>query len=192
MFDTARSFFSSHRDASESVKRAEKFAVRVPIVGRVSLPPPDQLAFFGVLGALAAVGMIEWPVAVTIGVGQLVVSRHFGDSEPDGTDSTTAPKQLESHASSPKESGSHESDLDESDLDESASEEPALTAEPPEPPKAVKKAAPAKATKKAAPAKKSAAQQPAKKSTAAKKTTAKQAGAKATPPRKSAAKKRGT
>lgn len=82
MFDKTRSFVASHRDASELVKGAEKFAIRLPLVGRVTVPPPDQLAFFGVLGALAAIGAIEWPVAAAIGVGQVVVARHFTDTKP--------------------------------------------------------------------------------------------------------------
>ena len=82
MFDKARQFVASHRDASELVKEAEKFAVRLPMVGRISVPPPEQLAFFGVLGALAALGAIDWPVAAAIGVGQVVVARNFGDRKP--------------------------------------------------------------------------------------------------------------
>ena len=82
MFDKARSLAASHRDASELVREAEKFAVRLPLVGRIGVPPPDQLAFFGVLGALAALGAIEWPVAAAIGVGQVVVARHFSDAKP--------------------------------------------------------------------------------------------------------------
>ncbi|UXA14914.1 hypothetical protein KXD97_14840 [Mycobacterium sp. SMC-8] len=84
MFDKARSFVASHRDASQLVKDAEKFAVRLPLIGRLPVPPPDQLAFFGVLGALAAIGAIEWPVAAAIGVGQVVVARHFHDTKPAG------------------------------------------------------------------------------------------------------------
>lgn len=82
MFDTARSFLSSHRDASDVVKRAQRFSVRIPVVGQVTVPPPDQLAFYGVLAVLAGVGAVEWPVAVAIGVGQAVVARHLGDSPP--------------------------------------------------------------------------------------------------------------
>lgn len=82
MFDKARSFVASHRDASELVKEAEKFAIRLPLVGRISVPPPDQLAFFAVLGGLAALGAIDWPVAAAIGVGQVVVARHFSDAKP--------------------------------------------------------------------------------------------------------------
>jgi len=82
MLTTARSFIASQRDASRAVERAEKFAVRLPVVGRVSVPPPDQLAFYAILGVLAAVEAIDWPVALATGVGQAVVARHFADEEP--------------------------------------------------------------------------------------------------------------
>ena len=46
MTTTPRSLLISHQDdASKLVQRAKKFSVRVPVVGRVSVPPPDQLAF---------------------------------------------------------------------------------------------------------------------------------------------------
>ncbi|QZY47713.1 MULTISPECIES: hypothetical protein [Mycolicibacterium] len=101
MFDKARSFVASHHDASELVKEAEKFSIRLPIVGRIAVPPPDQLAFFGVLGALAALGAIEWPVAAAIGVGQVVVSRHFSDSKPDAEKPSAAPPRKAVTAKAP-------------------------------------------------------------------------------------------
>lgn len=79
MLTTTRALLAAQRDASRVVKQAEKFSVRVPLVGRVSVPPPDQLAFFAILGVLAAVEAIDWPVALAIGVGQAVVARHFTD-----------------------------------------------------------------------------------------------------------------
>lgn len=166
MLDTVRSFFSSHRDASDSVKQAEKFSVRLPFVGRVGVPPPDQLAFFGVLGVLAAAGAIEWPVAVTIGVGQVVLSRQLGDSKP-----------------------AAEPDSADTELDDSAP--PALPSAEPEPSETPAKKAPAKKTPaKKAPAKKA----PAKKATAAKKnaSTAEKSTSKKAAPRKFSAKKRTT
>ncbi|NIH81445.1 hypothetical protein [Amycolatopsis viridis] len=48
---------------------------------RSFLPPPRQLAYWGGLGVLAAVELIEWPVAVAIGVGTAVASRARG-AEP--------------------------------------------------------------------------------------------------------------
>lgn len=44
-------------------------------VVRSFLPPPRQLAYFGALGVLAAVELIEWPVAVAIGVGTAIAGR---------------------------------------------------------------------------------------------------------------------
>jgi hypothetical protein len=94
MLTSARSLFTSNREASQLVARAKKFSVRLPVVGKVTVPPPDQLAFFGVLGALAAVELIDWPVALAIGVGEAVLARHFSDrsatitppaGEPDAT-----------------------------------------------------------------------------------------------------------
>lgn len=133
MFDKARSFVASHHDASQLVKEAEKFSVRLPVVGRIAVPPPDQLAFFGVLGALAALGAIEWPVAAAIGVGQVVVSRHFSDSKPDGEKQSPAPPRKAVAAKAPAV----------------AAKAPAVAAKPP-----AKKAPAKKAAAKKAPAKK--------------------------------------
>jgi hypothetical protein len=41
--------------------------VRLPMVGKVRLPPRDRLAYFAGLGVIAALGIVEWPVALVIG-----------------------------------------------------------------------------------------------------------------------------
>ncbi len=69
----------THLDAHEMIERAKKFSVKVPVVGTVRVPPPDQLAFYGVLGILAAANIIDWPVALAVGAGQAIISRHVGD-----------------------------------------------------------------------------------------------------------------
>jgi xanthosine utilization system XapX-like protein len=63
----------SRRDAVERVREAQTFAVTLPVLGRVRLPRPEQLAFYGALGALAAVEIIEWPVALVLGVGHALM-----------------------------------------------------------------------------------------------------------------------
>ncbi|MDT5098619.1 MAG: hypothetical protein QOC76_2356 [Mycobacterium sp.] len=63
----------THRDAVERVREAQTFAVTLPVLGRVRLPRPEQLAFYGALGALAAVEIIEWPVALVLGVGHALM-----------------------------------------------------------------------------------------------------------------------
>ena len=66
----------SHRTAVERVRDAETFAVKVPVVGRVRIPSPDQLAYYGALAGLAALEIIDWPIAIAIGAGHALASNH--------------------------------------------------------------------------------------------------------------------
>jgi hypothetical protein len=65
---------TSHRDVARRVRDADRFAVQLPVLGRVPIPRPDQLAFYGALAALVAVELVDWPVAVAIGAGHALVS----------------------------------------------------------------------------------------------------------------------
>lgn len=77
---------SSHRDVARRVRDADRFALQLPVIGRVPFPRPDQLAFYGALAALVAVELVEWPVAVAIGAGHAIVSRNSSEkSSPDGS-----------------------------------------------------------------------------------------------------------
>ena len=66
----------SHRSAVERIREAESFAVDLPIVGRVRIPRPDQLAFYGGLAALAAIEIIDWPVALIIATGHALANNN--------------------------------------------------------------------------------------------------------------------
>ncbi|WP_285705001.1 hypothetical protein [Microtetraspora sp. NBRC 16547] len=44
-------------------------------VARSFLPPPERVAYYGGLGALAILGVIDWPVAAAIGVGTVLAQR---------------------------------------------------------------------------------------------------------------------
>ncbi len=62
-------------------------SVRVPVVGEVRLPGAGQLAFLGGLGLLAALEIVEWPVAAVVAVGHVLtasrsnrVVREFGEA----------------------------------------------------------------------------------------------------------------
>ena len=66
----------SHRSAVERVRDAEMFAVNLPVVGRVRIPRPDQLAYYGALAGLAALEIIDWPIALAIGAGHALASNH--------------------------------------------------------------------------------------------------------------------
>jgi hypothetical protein len=48
------------------------------------LPSRKSLLFFGGLAATAVAGVIEWPVAVAIGVGTALASRGEANPEPRG------------------------------------------------------------------------------------------------------------
>jgi hypothetical protein len=66
----------THRDAVERVRNAEGFVVDLPLLGRVRIPRPEQLAYYGALAALAAVEIIDWPIALAIGAGHALASNH--------------------------------------------------------------------------------------------------------------------
>ncbi|MCV7026439.1 hypothetical protein H7I77_24305 [Mycolicibacterium novocastrense] len=86
MWDAARSFVAEHRDVSKLVEEAERFSIRLPVIGRVGVPRPDQLAFYGALGLLAAIEVIDWPVALLLGAGHAVAVRHLNGESAEGSD----------------------------------------------------------------------------------------------------------
>ncbi|WP_040776715.1 hypothetical protein [Nocardia pneumoniae] len=67
---------TSHRNAVERVLAAQGFAVELPVVGRVRVPRPEHLAYYGALGALAAAEIIEWPVALALAAGHWLAEDH--------------------------------------------------------------------------------------------------------------------
>ena len=70
---------AAQRQASERVKQGKSYSVSLPIVGRVPVPSPEQLAIYAALGGLAVLELIDWPVALAMGVGSAVVARHLSD-----------------------------------------------------------------------------------------------------------------
>lgn len=63
---------ATHKAAREVVREAQRFAVDLPVLGRVHLPHPQQLAYFGALGVLAAAEIIEWPIALVLAAGHVL------------------------------------------------------------------------------------------------------------------------
>jgi hypothetical protein len=57
------------------VKQKETVAVSLPGLGKVTLPHPQQLAFIGGIGVLAALEIIEWPAALALAVGHALVTQ---------------------------------------------------------------------------------------------------------------------
>jgi len=50
-------------------------AVHAAQVVRGYLPPPERLVYYGGLGVMAAVGVVEWPVAAALGAGLWLANR---------------------------------------------------------------------------------------------------------------------
>ncbi|MEJ2889181.1 hypothetical protein [Actinomycetospora aeridis] len=55
---------------------AGPWQVDVPLLGPVGWPPTGTLAFVVVLGGLAAVDAVAWPVALVVGVGHVLARDH--------------------------------------------------------------------------------------------------------------------
>jgi hypothetical protein len=63
--------------AAERAVQRNSLQVRLPIAGEVQLPAPDEIAYIGGVAVLAIVGVLEWPVAVLLGVGHAMAGlRH--------------------------------------------------------------------------------------------------------------------
>ncbi|OMC34033.1 hypothetical protein A5740_10295 [Mycobacterium sp. GA-1841] len=69
-----------HRGAVHTVRQAHGFAVTLPVVGRVKVPHPEQLAYYGALGILAAVEIIDWPVALLLGAGHMLMQNEHSQT----------------------------------------------------------------------------------------------------------------
>ena len=67
---------TSQREAVQKIREGETFVVKLPVVGSVEIPRPEQLAYFGGLAALAAFELIDWPVAVVIAAGHFLAASH--------------------------------------------------------------------------------------------------------------------
>ncbi len=74
-------FIAAQREASKEVAEGQVYSVALPIIGRVPVPSPRQLAIYAALGGLAAIELIDWPVAVAMGVGSALVSRKLSTLE---------------------------------------------------------------------------------------------------------------
>jgi len=50
--------------------------IELPLIGEVRLPPGDTLAWLGGVAALAALGVLDWPVALVIGGGHVLAHQN--------------------------------------------------------------------------------------------------------------------
>lgn len=63
--------------AAERAVQRNSTHLELPVIGVVHLPSREELAFIGGVTALAAAGILEWPVALLLGIGHtLATNRH--------------------------------------------------------------------------------------------------------------------
>jgi hypothetical protein len=63
--------------AAERAVHRNSVHVELPFIGVVHLPAKEGLAFIGGVAGLAAAGILEWPVAILLGLGHtLATNRH--------------------------------------------------------------------------------------------------------------------
>jgi hypothetical protein len=67
------------KSARGAVRHAGKARaeLRIPLPG-LERPDPGRLLWYGGLGALATIGVLEWPVAVVIGAATAIAARSAG------------------------------------------------------------------------------------------------------------------
>jgi hypothetical protein len=71
------------KHAADVAQHRGRVTVQLPGVGQVSLPRRDQVAFLAGLGVLVALEVLEWPVAVAIGVGHALAESHHSQALKD-------------------------------------------------------------------------------------------------------------
>ena len=63
--------------AADRAVQRNSVHVALPLIGEVNLPPKDELAFMGGIAGMAAIGFLEWPVALVLVLGHALASnRH--------------------------------------------------------------------------------------------------------------------
>jgi xanthosine utilization system XapX-like protein len=64
--------------AVQRVDAIEHGVVDLPVIGTVRLPAPEHIAYYGAIGLLVALEVIDWPVAVLIAGGHALANRQHG------------------------------------------------------------------------------------------------------------------
>ncbi len=62
----------NRRSAAEHAIHKHTIQMTLPVLGPVTLPAPEKLAFFAGLATVAALGIVDWPVVAVISVGHLM------------------------------------------------------------------------------------------------------------------------
>lgn len=66
--------------AAHQVQTAQHLTITLPLLGTVRLPPPQQLAYYGAVGALLALEVIDWPLALLVTAGHALTTQQHNQS----------------------------------------------------------------------------------------------------------------
>ncbi|MEU6072560.1 hypothetical protein [Micromonospora sp. NPDC047074] len=71
------STLTRHLSGAHETIRALGRRVEIPVLGEVAVPPPDKIAYYAGIGVLAALQVIEWPLALVITAGHVLADQHL-------------------------------------------------------------------------------------------------------------------
>ncbi|MCD2195849.1 hypothetical protein LQ327_20980 [Actinomycetospora endophytica] len=63
-------------DGADDRRAPWQWRVDVPLLGPVGWPPTGSAAFLVVVGGLAVVEVVSWPLAVAVGIGHVLARDH--------------------------------------------------------------------------------------------------------------------
>ena len=61
--------------AAATARAAEHLTISVPLVGNRHLPRADNIAYYAGVATLVALGILEWPAALVLGVGHVLLTQ---------------------------------------------------------------------------------------------------------------------
>ncbi|MEE6166855.1 hypothetical protein SKC39_18625 [Mycolicibacterium sp. 120322] len=65
-----------HRTVTERLRDVDTVEIGLPVLGTVRIRQPERLVYYGAVAVLAAAEIIEWPVALVLGVGHALADNH--------------------------------------------------------------------------------------------------------------------
>ncbi|MFF0470319.1 hypothetical protein ACFYPX_23130 [Micromonospora zamorensis] len=71
------SMLTRHLNGSQENVKMYSRRMDLPMLGEVALPPPDKVIYYAGIGVLAALQVIEWPIALVVTAGHLLADQHF-------------------------------------------------------------------------------------------------------------------
>ncbi len=60
------------RAAGRAAIKRNSTHLHIPVLGHITLPPPENLAWYAGIVGLAALEILEWPIAVVLGLGRVL------------------------------------------------------------------------------------------------------------------------